>query len=247
MSLDPTTVLVGAALLVAAFVKGTTGMGFPLIATPVVALLLDIRSAVVILIIPNIVMDITQIFRGSVGAGIFRRFAWLMFLTVLGVFLGTKVLVLLPLWALNLALGIMVLLFVVSNFLRREFQISPRAEGVLSPWVGLGSGFLNGMTNAAGPALAIYLYSLKLPKRDFVKSIATIFMVTKVSQLVAVSTWNLFTPERLRLSLGVTLFVLAGFYAGLKTQDRVRQETFNRGLLVLLSLIGITLIVRALR
>lgn len=247
MSLDPTTVLVGASLLAAAFVKGATGMGFPLIATPTVALLLDIRSAVVILIIPNIVMDITQILRGSLETRIFRRFCWLLFLTVLGVFGGTKLLVQLPLWVLNLTLGIMVLVFVVSNFWHRDFQLSPRAERLLSPWIGLASGFLNGMTNAAGPVLAVYLYGLKLPKRDFVKSIATIFMITKISQLAAISTWNLFTPARLRLSLGVLLFVLLGFYAGLRAQDRVRQETFNRGLLVLLSLIGIALIVRALR
>jgi uncharacterized membrane protein YfcA len=44
----------------------------------------------------------------------------------------------------------------------------------------------------------------------------------------------------------VTLFVLVGFYAGLKAQDRVNQQTFNRGLLTLLFVIGVTLIIRAL-
>lgn len=246
MVFDRTTLLVGVALLVAAFVKGTTGLGFPLIATPTVALLLDIRTAVTILIIPNIVMDVAQVFRGSFPVEILRRFVWLILLTIVGVFLGTSLLVVLPLWVLNLSLGIMVLTFVASNLLRLNFQIPPRLEGVLSPVVGVIGGFLNGMTNAAGPALAIYLYSLKLPKKEFIKSIATIFIVTKVTQLVAVSTWNLFTPSRILLSLEVTLFILAGFYAGLKTQDRVNQKTFNRGLLVLLFVIGVTLVVRSL-
>jgi uncharacterized membrane protein YfcA len=246
MVFDGTTLLVGVALLIAAFVKGTTGLGFPLIATPTVALILDIRTAVTILIIPNIVMDMAQVFRGSFPAGILRRFVWLILLTIVGVFLGTRLLVVLPLWVLNLSLGIMVLTFVASNLLRLNFQIPPRLEGVLSPAVGVIGGFLNGMTNAAGPALAIYLYSLKLPKMEFIKSIATIFIVTKISQLVAVSTWNLFTPSRILLSLEVTLFILAGFYAGLKTQDRVNQKTFNRGLLILLSIIGVTLVVRSL-
>lgn len=52
MPLDATTLWVGLSLLVAAFVKGTTGLGFPMIATPTVALLLDIRTAVTILLIP---------------------------------------------------------------------------------------------------------------------------------------------------------------------------------------------------
>ncbi|MGH7829207.1 MAG: hypothetical protein ACREP8_03430, partial [Candidatus Binatia bacterium] len=97
------------------------------------------------------------------------------------------------------------------------------------------------------PVLAAYLYSLKLPKTEFVKSIATIFLATKVAQLVAVSSWNLFTHEALRLSFFVTLFILAGFYAGLKAQDYVNQRTFNRGLLALLFVIGTVLVVRALR
>jgi uncharacterized membrane protein YfcA len=39
--------------------------------------------------------------------------------------------------------------------------------------------------------------------------------------------------------------ILLGFYAGLKTQDRVDQKTFNHILLVLLFVTGVTLIVRA--
>jgi uncharacterized protein len=246
MTFDLTTILVAAALLLAAFIKGTTGLGFPMIATPTVALLLDIRTAVTILIIPNLVMDIAQVFRGGFLRAVLRRFSGLLVLTIIGVFWGTKVLVMLPLWILNLCLGVMVLLFVLSNWLRFEFAISPKAERILSPLAGLISGFLNGMTNAAGPSLAIYLYSLKLRKEDFIKSIATIFVVTKLSQLAAVSTWNLLNWQTLVLSFEVTLLVLLGFYAGLKIQDRVNQQTFNRGLLVLLFAIGVILTGRAL-
>ena len=245
MSFDLTTIGVAAALLLAAFVKGTSGMGFPLIATPMVALLLDIRTAVVILIIPNLLMDATQIFRGSLSVEIFRRFKWLLLWTILGVFLGTKVLVMLPGWILNLTLGITVLAFVAWSMLRVELRVSARLEKILSPVVGIAGGFLNGMTNAAGPVPAIYLYSLRLPKVEFIKSIATIFIVTKLSQLAAVSTWNLFDRATLELSLAVTLFVLAGFYLGLKAQDRVNKETFNRALLVVLFVIGVVLIWRA--
>jgi hypothetical protein len=40
MPFDLTYLIVGIALLIAAFVNGATGLGFPLIATPTVALLL---------------------------------------------------------------------------------------------------------------------------------------------------------------------------------------------------------------
>jgi uncharacterized membrane protein YfcA len=246
MSLDLTHILVGIALIIAAFVKGATGLGFPLIATPMVALLLDIRTAITILILPNLFMDSAQVIRGGFPYEVFRRFGSLIAPTIAGVFLGTMVLVRLPLWILNLCLGVMVVVFVLSNVLKCDFAISPRAEKVFGPVCGFISGFLNGMTNAAGPTLAIYLYSLKLEKRTFVKSIATIFVTTKVTQLIAISTWNLFNWHTITLSIQVLLFTLAGFYAGMKTQDRVNQHTFNRGLLLLLSLIGMVLIWRAL-
>jgi hypothetical protein len=231
MDVDLTTLLVSLALLFASFVKGATGLGFPVIATPTLALLLDIRTAVTILIIPNLVMDAAQVTRGGFPFVLLRRFAGLVLLAIIGVFLGTKILVTLPLWVLNSCLGIMVLSFVLSTWLQLEVTISPRMEKLLSPPAGLISGFLNGMTNAGGPSLAIYLYSLKLPKRDFVKSIAT---------------RNLLNWNTLSLSLQVTLLILLGFYVGLKIQDRVNQQTFNRGLLVLLFVIGTTLILRAL-
>ena len=246
MLFDLTHILVGIALLFASFVKGATGLGFPLIATPTIALLLDIRIAVAILILPNLLMDATQAFRYGFPYAILRRFRSMVGLTIVGVFLGTMVLVILPLWGLNLSLGIIIIVFVIANLFRFDFTISPAAEKLLSPSVGLISGFLNGMTNAAGPTLAMYFYSLKLEKRDFVKSLATIFVITKVAQLIAVSTWNLFNLHTITLSIQVVLLTLLGFYAGLKTQDRVNQKTFSRGLLALLLLIGMILIGRAL-
>lgn len=247
MFLDQTTILVGVFLLLAAYVKGTTGMGFPLIATPMVALILDIRTAITILIIPNIVMDIGQIFRGRFLGSIFRRFASLLVLTVVGVFIGTKILVSVPVHIMHLILGFMVLAFVAYNFFHFDFQISASIERLLSPLVGLGGGVLNGMTNVLGPLVALYFYGLKMEKQEFVKSVATTFMVAKVSQLFAVSTWGLLTPSTLLLSLLVTVLSLMGFYLGLKSQDRVNQKTFNRVLLSLLFVIGVTLMVRALR
>jgi uncharacterized protein len=245
MSFDPTYVLISASLLVAAFIKGATGLGFPLIATPALALLLDIRTAVTVLILPNLFMDTAQVIRDGFPYDIFRRFSGLIVPTIIGVFLGTMLLVKMPLWILNLCLGVIIMGFVLSNLFKFNFTISPQGEKILSPIVGFTSGVLNGMTNAAGPALAIYLYSLRLDKRVFVKSIATIFITTKLTQLVAISTWNLFVWDTIKLSIQVLLLTLAGFYAGMKAHDSVNQINFNRGLLMLLSLIGVILIARA--
>jgi uncharacterized membrane protein YfcA len=103
------------------------------------------------------------------------------------------------------------------------------------------------MTNVSGPVLAMYFYGLKLSKTEFVKAAAVIFFILKCGQIIALSSWNQFTWPLFRLSLMLIVLLCAGFYAGLKTQDRVNQRVFNRGLLVVLAVIGFTLIFRALR
>src|SRR6476660_7642816 len=85
MAFDLTYLVVGIALLLAAFVKGVTGLGFPLIATPTVALLLDIRTAVTVLILPNLFMDSAQVIRGGLSYDIFRRFKAFIAPTIVGV------------------------------------------------------------------------------------------------------------------------------------------------------------------
>jgi uncharacterized membrane protein YfcA len=246
MEFNSSTLLVILCLLAAAFMKGATGMGFPLIATPILTLLLDIRSAVVVLIVPSMLMDITQIFRGVFPYNLLKRLFGFVLLGVIGAYMGTAFLVTLPLWVLNLCLGVVILVFVSTHLLEPELRVSPNAEKLLSPLIGFASGFLNGMTNVSGPVLAMYFYSLKLPKAEFVKAVATIFFIFKCGQIVALSSWNQFSWPLFQLSLVLIVFLCAGFYAGLKTQDRIDQRAFNRGLLLLLFVIGTTLVLRAL-
>ena len=50
---------------VAGLLQGAIGFGFPVIATPVLAMLMDIRTAVVVTVMPNIVTGVVTVFRGG--------------------------------------------------------------------------------------------------------------------------------------------------------------------------------------
>src|SRR5215470_5621359 len=53
---DPVTALLAAAaVMAAAFVKGSIGFGFPVLGTPLLSLVLGVKAAVVVLIVPNII------------------------------------------------------------------------------------------------------------------------------------------------------------------------------------------------
>ena len=59
--------LMAAVVLAAAFVKGAIGFGFPSLATPLLCLVVEVKTAVVVLIVPNIVMDAVQFTRRGAG------------------------------------------------------------------------------------------------------------------------------------------------------------------------------------
>ena len=67
-SLEPATwVLLATYLIVAvaAFAHGFIGLGFPMITTPCLALLTDLRTAVIVSVLPNIAVNIVSIARGG--------------------------------------------------------------------------------------------------------------------------------------------------------------------------------------
>ena len=108
-------VLLALAVAAAAFVKGAIGFGFPTLGTPLLTLLVDVKTAFLVLILPNIVMDGIQFARRGAPRETVRRMAWLVVFGALGTVLGTRLLVTLSSRAVMLILGGFILTFVVLN------------------------------------------------------------------------------------------------------------------------------------
>ncbi len=234
-------------VLLASYIKGVIGFGFPLISTPILALFLEPRTAIVILILPNIVMDGIQTFRRPGLLLTLRRHAILLVCGIAGTFLGTQLLVWFSSQKLLLILGGFVLVFVALNLSRVRLRVAPGLERFLSPPIGLFAGVLGGVTNVPGTPLALYFYALGMDKTEFIRSIAFSFLVYKVAQLASVMSFRLLTWPLFGLSALVTVVGLGSFWLGLQTQDRVDQVTFNRVVLGFLALVGVWLVVRAVR
>jgi len=230
----------------AAFVKGAIGFGFPTLGTPLLALVVDVKTAVAVLVIPNLVMDGLQLRRqGPLGATP-RRLAPLLVFTMLGTIVGTKLLVALSGRTATLILGVFVLGFVLLNLARFSPRVPAGWERLLAPPVGLAAGVMGGITNSPGTALALYFVALGMDKREFVRSIAFTFLVVKAVQLASLGWYGLLGWTLVLGSLGLTAAALAGFGLGVRVQDRLDQRAFNRGVLVFLATLGVWLVVRTL-
>jgi len=245
MSVD-TVLSAAAVVLVAAFLKGIVGFGFPTTSTTLLALFVDVKTAVALVIVPNIVMDGYQMIRRGELLATARRLAFLLVAGATGIVLGTKLLVMLPAWTATLVLGLFTLAFVALNATSFSPRLAPASERWAGPLAGLVSGIVGGLTNTPGTVLVILFYALGFTKHEFLRSIALSFVVLKVVQLAAVSHFGLMSFRLFGLSLALTAVALLGFYAGLQVQDRLDQRRFNRAVLVFLGATGLWLVYRSL-
>jgi uncharacterized membrane protein YfcA len=244
---DIGTILSGAAVvLVAAFLKGIVGFGFPTTSTSLLALFVDVKTAVALVIVPNIVMDGVQMARRGQLLATARRLAPILLAGAVGIVLGTQLLVTLPAWVATLVLGLFTLGFVALNATSFSPRLAPGWERPLGPIVGFVSGIVGGLTNTPGTALVILFYALGFPKHEFVRSIALSFVTLKVVQLAAVSHFGLMSWSLFGLSVALTAVALLGFYAGLRVQDRLDQRRFNRAVLLFLGATGLWLVYRSI-
>ena len=208
--------------------------------------MVDVKTAVAALVIPNLVMDGLQLRRqGPLGATP-RRLAPLLVFTMLGTIVGTKLLVVLSGRTATLILGAFVLGFVALDLARFSPRVPAGWERLLAPPVGLAAGVMGGITNAPGTALALYFVALGMDKREFVRSIAFTFLVVKAVQLASLGWYGLLGWTLVLGSLGLTAAALAGFGLGVRVQDRLDQRAFNRGVLVFLATLGVWLVIRTL-
>jgi uncharacterized membrane protein YfcA len=238
--------LLGAgAVVLAALVKGAIGFGFPTLGTPLLSLIVDVKTAVVLLIVPNIALDGLQFLRLGAPVAIARRFAGLLVTGALGTVLGTRLLAALPPHVALLVLGVVIVLFVVLNAAGVAPRVPARWEGWLSPLVGFAVGVVGGVTNVPGTPLVMYFHALALPKHEFVAAVAFTFVAYKLVQLGAVSYYGLLTWPLLGLSVALTAVALGGFAVGLRIQDRLEQRAFNRVVLGFLAALGAWLLVRS--
>jgi uncharacterized membrane protein YfcA len=234
------------AVFAAGAVKGTAGLGFPTLATPLLSLAVDVKTAVVLLILPNIVMDGVQFARRGAPTATIRRLVPLLIGGAIGTVLGTRLLVALAPRVVLLLLGVFVLAFVALNATRYSPRLPPHWEPWAGPLAGFVAGVVGGITNVPGTPLAMYFYALGMAKADFLASTAFTFLVYKLVQIAAVAWYGLLTSGLAATSIALTGIALAGFVAGLWIQDRLEQRAFNRAVLALLGGLGLWLVVRSL-
>ena len=79
-------------VLFAGVVHGALGLGFPMVATPIIAIFLDVKLAILLTLLPTAVVNIASIYSNEPLAATLKKYFWLVFATLAGALIGAWVL-----------------------------------------------------------------------------------------------------------------------------------------------------------
>jgi hypothetical protein len=230
----------------AAFTKGILGFGVAIITIPLMSVFVGPKTAIVLMSVPSVLNNLLIVWQGrdSSSLPLIRRIMPLLIMGCLGIIIGSFLLVYLRPELVMISLGLITVLFVLSDKWRKDWQIPPKQERYWATPVGFVAGFLGGVSGISGPLLVAYLYSLKLDKQKFVYAISTLFLLFTIAQVISLSFLNVYTTENVLISLTYIVPLILGTAAGRKAQAKISQELFNRLVLITLFVIGLDLLRR---
>lgn len=232
-------------MLVAGFIHGTLGLGFPMVATPLLALVLDVRVAILITLLPTAVVNLASVLGVSDWRSVLSAYWRIPVYALIGGFFGSWLIDRYDPAPFQLLLALLIFLYLgCSRFKPEAFSFLSRNNKIVMPLVGLVAGFASGTTNVMVPILIIYSLSLTLKKDKMVQLFNTCFLAGKLSQLIVFTLSGTIGASFL---LATVPFAIAGYLAllgGKKIRDRLPTELFIKIVRAVLFFLGVLLIVQ---
>jgi uncharacterized membrane protein YfcA len=235
-----------AAILLAAYViRGITGFGSGLISVPLLALFLPLQFVVPLLLLLDFTASIV------IGGFTFKRVKWgeigvLVPFGIVGVVLGTSLLVNLPAQPMLVALALFVFVFALRSIL------GIRGDRLVSRWwappASLTGGTVGALFGTGGPPYVIYLTHRIHDKSDLRATLSALFFTEGMTRIASFVTAGLLTTREVWLAYAAALpIMLGGLYLGGKVHVGLSQAQMTRLVGVLLLVSSLSLLFKAMQ
>lgn len=231
-------------VLVAGLLQGALGFGFPFVATPLIAMVSDMRTAIIFVLLPTVATICVALSTSGPLRATLARFWMMPIYMIFGAAAGTWVFVAAPDAPYTLVLAVLTLLYLNLDRLgRTRWSVVRRHERVFAPLSGLTSGIFEGTANIAAPPLIVYYLSLGVTPAMLVQGLNMCFLFGKSTQFMVLSTRGGIAMSEWLVTLPFVAIGIAGSLIGVRIRHRIDAETFRlwvkRALLVIaLGLLG---------
>lgn len=233
-----------AVLLTAYFIRGVTGFGSGLVSVPLLALFLPLQFVVPLILLLDFTASIV------IGGLNFNRVRWdemgiLVPFSVVGVILGTSLLVNLPQAPMLLALAGFVLIFALRSLFNIHGE-KPVSRGWAVP-ASLSGGTVGALFGTGGPPYVIYLTRRIRDKSDLRATFSALFFTEGVTRIGSFLIAGLLMTASIWIAYFAALpLVLGALYLGGRVHIGISPLQMTRLVGVLLLVSSLSLLVKAL-
>ena len=232
-------VAAAAIILLASTVFSALGFGIGLVAMPLLLLMFDAQTAVVILESVSLPIVVLILVRNRSYLRI-RETLPIAVSGLIGGLIGSFVLKNVDSDPLSIVILILILTFTALNILNPNIRWPwPRVTG---PAIGLLVGVLIISTGVGGPLLVMFLLARGLDRHSLRVSMALYLVFMESAGIAGFVAGGLYTPERLTILAAVLIPCLLGFWVGNSLAYRMSEVIFRRsviGLILIASIVGL--------
>jgi uncharacterized membrane protein YfcA len=217
------------ALFLAGVTQGALGFGFPTISTPILVLLVDVKTAIILNLLPNFTVNLISVVQGgNWGASLGRYWpvaAWVL----VGSWIGASVLIVAPSDPIRMLLAAMIFAYLWQHRLAHlDWSWLARRPRLSAAAFGLTGGFFSGSVNNSLPPLLIYFTLLGLETTVMTQILNLCFLGGKVVQAATLGAAGEILLSAVLANIPLTLVALAGMWTGVRLQRRISKETYTR-------------------
>ena len=228
--------------ILAGFVKGVVGVGLPTISLALLAVVLGLKDAILILLVPSLITNLVQALTGGRLYKLTKRL-WIFLLSLcLLTWFSTGMLVIADGNLLTIGLGLVLLMYCASYFFKMKVPAPGKNEKWLSPLMGALTGVSTGLTGTFVVPGTLYLQSMQLNRHSLVQSMGLSGSVATISLAASLGERGVLSQDLLIISCAMIIPALIGMGLGTKVRSKIDEVLFRRLFFVSLSAIGVWII-----
>ncbi len=240
--------IIALAIFAAGISQGAMGFGFPAISTPVLALMTDIKTAVLLNLLPNLTVNIISVVQGGNWRASLGVHWPVAVYALIGSFIGAWVLVLAPQEPLRLLLAAIILAYLYQKQLAMlNWNVLMRHPRAAQLTFGLTGGFFSGSVNNSLPPLLIYFMLLGVQATIMTQMLNLCFLGGKLMQAATLAGAGELSLAAAAANVPLTLVALAGMAAGARTQRYFSVAAYQKALRYLLFVLAFVLAAQGMR
>ena len=236
------TAAVVCSLIVAGLLKGTIGVGMPVIALPLLSVSIDIKSAAMLLSMPLIFSNLPQALEGGKTAQSLSQLTPVFLGMIPGLFLGVQLLLALDANIAKVIAGVVLIGVAGLTLLAPQLRIKPRLVFPAGIAFGFCGGILGGLAAMAGPLVFIFLLAKGLRGAAFTKDASLYLVVSSGLLAILLTASRQFSWLDVGISAAAMLPVMLGMIAGQHVRDSIAAETFRKLVLIAVIAAGLDLL-----